>query len=96
MAKSRRFLTCGIDAPKRNQDFACPSCTIPATIQWQNDHYINTCTSDNIMTIIHVYCQEHDNFLKYIVIGYSEAETSLKASLGCMLHGSGKESCWII
>ena len=83
---------CGIKPPKRTQDFICPNCTIPPTVPWSHPKYVNTCTSDNVLTIIILHCLQHHKFLENI--GTSAAENTLKAAIKLMLQGNmckGKE-----
>ena len=47
---------CDVIIPKRNHDLLCSKCKIPATIPWIHSNYVNTCTSDNLLTITLMYC----------------------------------------
>ena len=66
-------------------DFVCPTCQIPSTIPWAHSNYTNTCTSDNILTILLLHCHEIPTFIE--CIGNSPAEKALKAALCTMLDG---------
>ena len=46
---------------------------------------MNTCTSDNFLTIVLLYCQQNPNFLDKL--GKSPAECALKAGINDMLNG---------
>ena len=74
----------GERVPKRNDDWVCPNCTIPATISWHHETYTNTCTSDNILTILLLHCRQHGEFLNNI--GSSDVEVALKSGLKLMLQ----------
>ena len=65
--------------PKSNHDFICPECTLPATIPWYNEIYKNTCTSDNILSILLLYFRQHPELIS--AIGSSPSELSLKAGI---------------
>ena len=65
-------------------DWVCPNCKIPATISWHHETYTNTCTSDNILTILLLHCHQHGEFLSYI--GSSDVEVALKSGLKLMLQ----------
>ena len=75
---------CGIKLPKRNDDFLCPDCSIPATVPWRHPFYVNTCTSDNFLTIMLLYCRQNQEFINKLNI--SPAECALKAGINFMLH----------
>ena len=77
---------CGITPPKRQHDFVCPECATPPTISWNHNKYTNTCTSDNILTVILLHSQQYANFLEKM--GSSSAEIALKASIKIMLQGN--------
>ena len=77
---------CHLQLPKRNQDYVCPGCKNPKTIPWIHPNYTNTCTSDNILTILLVYCQQYRDFLKSF--NSNEAEDSLKSAMKVMLNGN--------
>ena len=77
---------CGEKVPKRNHDFICPECTLPATIPWYNEIYKNTCTSDNILSILLLYFRQHPELIS--AIGSSPSELSLKAGIKMMLEGN--------
>ena len=72
--------------PKRTEDFVCPHCQYPEVLQWKHPGYTNTCTSDNIITIILTYCRQNTNFLSYLKT--SAAENILKSGLMTMLNGN--------
>ena len=57
------FKLCGIKILKRNDDFICSDCSLPTTIPWIHPFYINTCTSDNFLTIVLLYCHQNPDFL---------------------------------
>ena len=76
---------CDFKVPKRTHDFVCPKCQIPSTIPWAHSNYTNTCTSDNILTILLLHCHEIPTFIE--CIGNSPAEKALKAALCTMLDG---------
>ena len=65
--------------PARKGTFVCSKCTIPVTIQWNHKEFTNTCTSDNFLTILMLYCQQHPAFLSHL--GSSDLEATLKASI---------------
>jgi len=71
-----------ITLPKHNAEFICSRCTIPVTIQWNHKEFTNTCTSDNFLTILLLYCQQYPKFTSYL--GNNEIENCLKASLSLM------------
>lgn len=77
---------CGIRFPKRTDDFLCPDCSLPATIPWRHPFYVNTCTSDNFLTIMLLYCRQNQDFLNKLNL--SPAECALKAGITSMLHGN--------
>ena len=77
---------CGIKLPKRNDDFLCPDCSLPATIPWRHPYYINTCTSDNFLTIMLLHCRQNQDFLNKLNL--SPAECALKAGITSMLNGN--------
>ena len=55
---------------------------------------MNTCTSDNILTILLLHCQQNHKFLN--TIGDSEIEKTLKAGIALMLSGKMYEGKTII
>ena len=71
--------------PKRNHDFVCPECTLPATIPWYNEIYKNTCTSE-ILSILLLYFHQHPELIS--AISSSPSELSLKAGIKMMLEGN--------
>ena len=71
-----------IPIPSRKGTFVCSKCTIPVTIQWNHNEFTNTCTSDNFLTILMLYCQQHPAFLSNL--GSSDLEATLKASISLM------------
>lgn len=77
---------CNIKVPKRNDVNICPDCEVPDTITWQHHQFINTCTSDNFLTITLLHCQQNHQFLRKH-FGSSNAEDTLKAGLKLMLNG---------
>ncbi len=68
-----------------SHDFLCPGCKIPATIPWIHQKYINTCTSDNILTILLMYCHQFNQLVRSF--NSSQAEDSLKSDMKFMLTG---------
>ena len=54
---------CHIPIPKRKADYLCKNCEIPATVQWNHDGFINTCTSDNFLIILLLHCKQYNEFL---------------------------------
>ena len=76
---------CGLQVPKRNHDF-CPECKLPSTLSWNNDAYTNTCTCDNILTILLLYCKQYNTFLS--AFNSSTPENTLKSGLTLMLNGN--------
>ena len=76
---------CKLTLPKRNEDYLCSECKMPTTISWDNDIYTNTCTSDNILTILLLSCKQYPNLLKKL--NSSPAENALKSGLTLMLQG---------
>ena len=61
--------------------------TIPSTIRWNHTEFTNTCTSDNFLTILLLYCQQYPKFLSSYV-GNTAMETTLKASITLMKEGN--------
>lgn len=49
---------CNIKPATKRQDFICPHCVLPQTIPWEHHKYVNTCTSDNVLTILLLHCQQ--------------------------------------
>ena len=76
---------CTIKLPKRNDDFICPDCNLPAIIPWKHPFYVNTCTSGNFLTIMLLYCQQNPGFLDKLNL--NSAECALKAGITSMLLG---------
>ena len=76
---------CGIDIPKRNADFICNPYTVPESLQWIQEKFTNTCTSDNFLTILLLHCKQHKSFLN--TIGDSVDENTLKAAIILMKQG---------
>ena len=74
----------GEKVPKRNHDWLCPNCKIPATVSWHHETFINTCSSDNILTILLLHCRQHRELLNNM--GSSDAEVALKSGLKLMLQ----------
>ena len=54
-----------VSIPKRQEEFVCSRCTIPTTLKWNHSDFTNTCTSDNFLTILMLYCQQHPQFLSH-------------------------------
>ena len=54
---------CHIPILKRKMDYLCKNCEIPVTIQWNHEGFINTCTSDNFLTVLLLHCKQFDGFL---------------------------------
>ena len=48
-------------------------------LQWNHKEFTNTCTSDNFLTILMFYCQQHPTFLSRL--GSSDLESTLKARI---------------
>jgi len=71
-----------IPIPTRKETFVCSKCTVPATVPWNHQIFTNTCTSDNFLTILMLYCQQHPNFLSHL--GSSDVEVTLKATISLM------------
>lgn len=65
--------------------FVCPNCKIPDTIQWGRT-YFNTCTSDNILTILLLHCHENPTFIHQF--NSSETENALRSGVMIMLEGN--------
>jgi len=59
---------------------------LPTTIPWKHPLYVNTCTSDNFLTILLLHCQQNPSFLDQL--GKSSAECALKAGINDMLNGN--------
>ena len=76
---------CNIPIPKRNAEFICKTCTIPESLPWRHDKFINTCTSDNFLTLLLLHCKQYEAFTKSF--GDSDAENTLKAAIMLMLKG---------
>jgi len=51
--------------------FVCSKCS---TIQWNHKDFTNTCTSDNFLTILMLYCQQYPTFLTHL--GSGDLETT--------------------
>ena len=85
---------CGITPPKRTHDFICQDCRIPSTIPWSHPLYVNTCTSDNILTIILLHCKQCNGFLEKL--GTSTIEKVLKTGIKEMLDGNFQNGKTII
>ena len=77
---------CHIPIPKRKADYLCKNCEIPATVQRNHDGFINTCTSDNFLTVLLLHCKQYDNFL-LSEMGCSTVEDTLKAAITLMMKG---------
>ena len=75
-----------IPLPKRQEEFVSRKCTIPVTLMWNHSDFTNTCTSDNFLTILMLYHQQHPQFLSHL--GDNEIENSIKAGLSLMLENS--------
>ena len=75
-----------IPVPARRGIFVCSKCTVPFTIPWNHKEFTNTCTSDNFLTILMLYCQQHSAFLSQL--GSSDLEATLKASIQLMNKGN--------
>ena len=71
-----------ISVPAHKGTFVCSKCTIPVTIQWNHNEFTNTCTCDNFLTILMLYCQQHPAFLSHLAS--SNLEATLKASISLM------------
>lgn len=71
-----------IPVPARKGTFVCSKCTIPFTIQWNHKEFTNTCTSDNFLTILMLYCQQHPAFPSHF--SSNDLEATLKASISLM------------
>lgn len=76
---------CKVKLPKRTEDYICPTCFIPRVLEWKHPKYTNTCTSDNILTILLMYCHQNRQFLSYFQS--SDGENALKSGLSMMLVG---------
>ena len=74
-----------LPVPKRNEDYFCSECKMPTTISWDNDICTNTCTSDNILTILLLSCKQYPTLLKKL--NSSPAENAMKSGLTLMLQG---------
>ena len=77
---------CQIPIPKRKADYLCKNCEIPTTVQWDHEGFINTCTSDNFLTVLLLHCKQYDEFL-LSALGCSTAEDTLKAAITLMMKG---------
>ena len=86
---------CNIKPPKRNAHFVCPECETPSTVAWHHENFINTCTADNFLTILLLYCRQNEKFID-TCLGCSEAEDTLKASIRLMLQGKINEGKRVI
>lgn len=73
-------------APKRKTDFICCEYEVPESLKWGHEKYMNTCTSDNFLTILLLYCKQHPQFICE-ALGDSESEDVLKAGVKLMLAG---------
>lgn len=83
---------CNIKPPTKRQDFICPQCVMPCTIPWEHRKYVNTCTSDNILTMLLLHCQQNQQF--HCNFSSSHIEGVLKSGTSLMLNGDmsmGKE-----
>ena len=78
--------SCGIVPPKRNAEFICRECEVPITLKWGDQKYMNTCTVDNFLTVIFLYCKQHPQFIDE-QLGDSELECAIKGGIKLMLEG---------
>ena len=60
---------CGLQVPKRNHNYIGPECKLQSTLPWNNDTYTNTCTCDNILTILLLYSKQYNTFLSALKSG---------------------------
>ena len=84
------LLKVNVQLPTRKAEFVCSRCNIPSTIRWSHTEFTNTCTSDNFLTILLLYCQQYPKFLLSYV-GSTAIETALKASIALMKKGNINE-----
>ena len=80
------LLACHIPIPKRKSDFLCKGCEIPETVPWNHENFVNTCTSDNFLTILLLHCKQYECFLQSS-LGFSSVEDTLKAAITLMIRG---------
>ena len=78
------LLSHNLTYPKKTHDFICPNCKLPPTIPWVHPKYINTCTSDNVLSILLLHCHQYPQFTSFI--GSSAIESALAAALVLMLE----------
>ena len=76
----------GISPPNRRAQFICHHCTVPMTLKWGAKNFTNTCTLDNFLTTLLLYCKQHPDFL-IKAIGNSDSEDVLKTGMKLMLGG---------
>ena len=80
------LVECHIPIPKRKSDFLCKTCEIPETLQWKHEKFVNTCTSDNFLTVLLLHCKQYEGFLQS-ALGCSTVEDTLKAAVTLMIKG---------
>ena len=80
------LVECHIPIPKRKSDFLCKNCEIPETPQWTHEKFVNTCTSDNFLTVLLLHCKQYERFLQS-ALGHSAVEDTLKAAVTLMIRG---------
>ena len=56
------------------------------TISWHHEMYVNTCTSDNFLTILLLHCHEHKELLNNI--GLNDVELAFKSGIKLMLQNN--------
>ena len=64
------LLDCNIKSPKRNEDFICPKCQKPPTVPLHHSKYVNTCTSDNFLTVPLLHCLQNKTFLVQVHLNW--------------------------
>jgi hypothetical protein len=84
-----------IKPPKRSSDFLCSICEIPETPRWHHNKFVNTCSVDNFLTVLFIYCIQHTTFLSDC-LGDSEFEKCIKAGIQLMLNKNVTEGKSII
>ena len=66
--------------------YLCKNGEIPAMVQWNHDGFTNTCTSDDFLTVLLLYCKQYNEFF-LSELGCSTVEDILKAAITLMMKG---------
>ena len=76
--KKESLVKLNIPVPACKGTFVCSKCTT----QCNHKEFTKTCASDNLLTILMLYCQRHPAFLLHS--GSGDLEATLKASISLM------------